>query len=315
MDTYWRYCRVALLVLACGISAPAQQHGIIASSIQTGGGGFTGILDEVPDAGLAISFRRLSSSYTGPLIRIVRLSDDTETDIGYDGSGDLDVSAISTFCSGTTCYLGIWYDQSGHGTNVWGISYSEDRDQMPILYQSGAIFTDNGKPAVQITHPRWFQVATTAPLSQFCAGGAAGGDKAVTAHMVGHQGSAPADPYKIVISNTQDLWFYQSSGAERIDFVATSASLGSTFTDGAQKAWCWQVAGNTFEWFQDGTSLGTSTNASAQTPTDTNMNIDIGGLGFSSRNMEGYIQEVIIWPSVKSASTIFTNVDTYYSIP
>lgn len=304
-----------LLLLLCSVSAfQAQNFGIVASSIQTGGGSFTGILDDIPGAGLALSFRRLSSSYTGPLIRIVRLSDDTETDINDDGSGDLDVSAINSFCSGTTCYLGVWYDQSGNSTDIYGISYDEDRDQMPVIYESGSVITVNGLPAVQITHPRTFQITTTAPLSQFCAGGASGADKAVTAHMVGNQGSS-TDPYKIVITNSQDLWFYENSGTERTDFIGTSAALGSTFTDEAQKVWCWQVAGNTFEWFEDGSSIGSSSNFSAHTPTDTNMEINIGGLGFSSRNMEGFIQEVIIWPSVKSASDIFSNADTYYSIP
>jgi len=62
------------------------------------GGGFTGILDTYTGAAAAYSVRRLSSSYTGGLIRVRRSSDDAEQDIGYDSNGeDLDTFGLLAF--------------------------------------------------------------------------------------------------------------------------------------------------------------------------------------------------------------------------
>ena len=56
------------------------------------------LLDTYPSAYYAWSVaRRLNTSYTGALIRIRRSSDNAETDIGYNGSNELDTSAITSF--------------------------------------------------------------------------------------------------------------------------------------------------------------------------------------------------------------------------
>jgi hypothetical protein len=49
---------------------------------------------------------------------IRRASDSTTTTIGFDGSGNIDEAAITTFCTGTTCTVSSWIDQSGNGNNA-----------------------------------------------------------------------------------------------------------------------------------------------------------------------------------------------------
>lgn len=278
---------------------------------------FTGLFDTVTSPSIGGGVRRLSSSYTGSLMRIIRASDSSEQDIGYDGSGNLDTSAIASFCSGTTGYVGILYDQSGNGYDAIGKDYGVNLSSLPIIYESGSVTTLNGVPAIKITHPRVFQwVATGVPFSAFCSGGASGSDKAITTHFVGQQSSSPSDPYKIIIDgSSQGLWFYQASGAERTDFLGTSASSGATFTDDAQKNWVWLVNGNTFSWHENNSTVASSSNFSAQTPSESGPTITIGGLSFSSRNIEGYIQEFAIWKTAKSVSDIYTDADAYYSFP
>jgi hypothetical protein len=57
-------------------------------------------------------------NYTGSAIRVRRASDNTEQDIGFDANGDLDTSALTTFCTGTNGFIRTWYDQSGNTRNL-----------------------------------------------------------------------------------------------------------------------------------------------------------------------------------------------------
>ena len=61
-------------------------HGIIASQIQS----FVGLLDLYPSAAAAYSVRKLRAAYTGNAIRVRRSSDNTEQNIGFDATGNLD---------------------------------------------------------------------------------------------------------------------------------------------------------------------------------------------------------------------------------
>jgi hypothetical protein len=75
---------------------------------------FTGLLNESYGSGAAAAYsvRRLNGLYTGNAIQVERSSDNTTQDIGFDSNGDLDESALTTFCTGTTCRVRTWYDQS-----------------------------------------------------------------------------------------------------------------------------------------------------------------------------------------------------------
>ena len=64
--------------------------------------------------------RTLFTSYSGPLFKALRDSDKQEKDIGIvAATGLVDLAALSTFCSGTTCKVTTLYDQSGNGNDMW----------------------------------------------------------------------------------------------------------------------------------------------------------------------------------------------------
>jgi hypothetical protein len=64
--------------------------------------------------------RTLFASYTGPLFKALRVSDNQEKDIGFVAStGLVDLPTLNTFCSGTSCKVTTLYDQSGNGNDVW----------------------------------------------------------------------------------------------------------------------------------------------------------------------------------------------------
>lgn len=105
---------------------------------------FTGILDTYTTASAAYSTRRLSSTYTGSLLRI-RRADGTEQDIGYVANGDLDTSAITTFAGGTSCTVKIWYDQSGNSNDLINTTVSTQ----PEIYTGSVLYTIGGATPTQ----------------------------------------------------------------------------------------------------------------------------------------------------------------------
>lgn len=80
-----------------------------------------GAMDAVADsfAGLFSFNERLLASYTGPLFRVRRASDNAEQDIGYVAATNLrDTAALASFCSGTNGFVVTIYDQSGNGRHL-----------------------------------------------------------------------------------------------------------------------------------------------------------------------------------------------------
>lgn len=111
---------------------------------------FTGLLDTYSGAAVAYSSaRRLSSTYTGSLIRVRRSSDNTEQDIGYDSNNVLDESALTTFVGAGNGFITTWYDQSGNGKNA---TQSTAANQ-PQIITSGTISKTNNKPSIISADP------------------------------------------------------------------------------------------------------------------------------------------------------------------
>lgn len=107
-------------------------------------------LARFPAAFAAYSLRRLTpvTGTTGQvnIIQIIKDSDSTELIVTADALGYLDTESIIDFCTGTTCRVSTWYDQSGGGRDLTPVGTA------PIIFESGAIVTgSNGKPAVKFS--------------------------------------------------------------------------------------------------------------------------------------------------------------------
>jgi hypothetical protein len=64
--------------------------------------------------------RAMFAAYTGPLFKALRVSDKQEKDIGIvAATGLVDISALSTFCSGTACKVTTLYDQTDNKNDMW----------------------------------------------------------------------------------------------------------------------------------------------------------------------------------------------------
>jgi hypothetical protein len=81
--------------------------------------------------------RALFASYNGPLFRALRVSDKQEKDIGVVAAGGLaDLTALSSFCSGTSCKVAALYDQTGNGNDMRRADTAATRpcDLMDLAY-------------------------------------------------------------------------------------------------------------------------------------------------------------------------------------
>lgn len=104
--------------------------------------GFTGLLDDYPNAAAAYSLRKLRADYTGSAIRVRRSSDNTEQDIGFNTTGNLDTSSLTSFCGSGDGFVTTWYDQSGTANNAIQTTAANQ----PQIVSSGNVLILNSKP-------------------------------------------------------------------------------------------------------------------------------------------------------------------------
>jgi hypothetical protein len=128
-------------------------------------------------ASVAYSLRQLSTSYTGPLVRIkvgasfydvypdvsttkFSLSSKISAAIGtYNAAvGAASTNALSTIISGSAdATVAIWYDQSGNGVHVLSSSSSPNAK----IITSGSINTINGQPTINFTSTNSYLTSST----------------------------------------------------------------------------------------------------------------------------------------------------------
>jgi hypothetical protein len=124
---------------------------------------FTGLLNETYGSGAeaAYSTRRLNGNVTDCMV-IRRASDSTTTTIGFDTEGNIDEAAINTFCSGTSCTVYQWIDQSGNGNTATAAAQANE----PTIYTGGALVKDNENVALDFSSGALSLDATISNQSQ-----------------------------------------------------------------------------------------------------------------------------------------------------
>lgn len=108
--------------------------------------------------GAAYGLRRIVSSYTGALVRILRDSDNAELDIGYTVNNELDVAAAVAHIGAATGRVVTWYDQSG---NAYNVTQATGTIQ-PFIGGASTVLTRNGRPTVSFTGARYMKALTAA---------------------------------------------------------------------------------------------------------------------------------------------------------
>lgn len=108
----------------------------------------------------AFSTRRLYAAYTGPAMRVRRASDDTELDINFLSTGELDTASLLSFVGngvGANGFMVKWYDQSGNARDL----AQPTALAQPRIAVDGAMETMNGHPAMHTVRLNgWFMGAS-----------------------------------------------------------------------------------------------------------------------------------------------------------
>lgn len=248
------------------------------------------LLDTYTGAGGAWSLRKLRSAYAGAAIRIERASDNAQTDIGFSGE-DLNVSAINSHCTGTSCYVKIIYDQEANGYDL-AISTSG-----AIIYQSGSVVTLGGKPAVIM--PTGNEATGTVEHSDFI------GSSQFYHILVGSPESAGALGFLVGGDGT-----FSGTGTAFLNgaFTVVSFSTSPTYADDTQ--YIIEVLfqnSSTFVSLYADNSLLTNDGGefvAAYSPSGSTTASIIGD----------YWQETIIWPinQASNRAAIYSNVAAYW---
>jgi hypothetical protein len=259
---------------------------------------FTGLLDTYTGAAAGYSTRRLASSATN-LMRIREASGDTETDIGYDSNGDLDVAAIASHCGTADGFVVSWVDQSGNGNDA---DQSTNANQ-PKIYDgtTQAVITENGKPALEFEGDKLghFNLAVPQPYTFNFVGRYAGNTAVSFAAFFGHA-DGPAGTYVSFLVRTNS---FMMQAPNLVSATAADTNQHNFFLlyDGSSSLWAFD--GGTTTTINPGThSIG---------------NFAVGARGTDSGSTElRYFQELVLWSSDQSTnrSGIEENINSDYLI-
>jgi len=270
---------------------------------------FTGVLDTYTTAAAAYSLRKLRSAYSGSAVRVRRVSDDSESDIGFVESGDdyiLDTSTMETFCASTDCHVTTWYDQSGNSNDATQATSTAQ----PKIVSSGTTLTVNSKPAVQGDGNDYLDTGYYIPNTSTVFGVIQGGG-ANKVMFGAWDTSNPGGDYAI----------FQGGSAIYYDFGYGSslfASPVSTITLSTQAVYYAVYDGTALDFSVNGETEVTKTPGSITEadPTSgaTAFIFAVNANGSMSINENGYAQEIIVYASDKTSdkTNITTALNTFY---
>ena len=254
------------------------------------------LLDTYTGAAAAYSLRQLRTAYTGSAIRVRRASDNTEQDIGFDGSGELDTTSLASFCSGTNGFVAKWYDQSGNANDATQTTAANQ----PKIYDSvTGVITENGKPTVDfVAHyliASW-DIGTAVSCAIVCA------DVGIYDFITGNTNLNVG--FLVQSRNNISFWI---SGLDAANSVSVNPASQQVLISGAF----------------DSTNQKMYANALSTIRTESR-SFNGAGLGFrigyvdnaAGAVLTGKIQEIIYWNSYipNDITSIHTAINTFYSI-
>jgi hypothetical protein len=254
----------------------------------------TTLLATYPGAAAAYSLRLIGDgTYTGDAIRVRRASDNTEQDIGFDVNGDLDTSALTTFCTGTNGFVKTWYDQSGNARDA---TQSTTANQPKIYDSSTGVILDenNSLPAALFTGSflNSGAVSATGTATNFAVANISGGSSLRALFFT---------PEVFNLFNGVE-WRFLTISTQVTYNNASFVTLGLHY-----------FGANSTQGF--GALNGASVTTNAQAAGSGNK-IAIGTQSTNAIPFHGYVQECIYYAANKTADRtgIETNINDYYSI-
>lgn len=295
---------VASGVLAAGdatLSSDANTIITASGTLQAGDVGFdaTVSVDLISASTLFHSVARAIGNYSGSLIRVRRSSDNAEQDIGADGNGDLDESALTTFVGANDGYLVRVYEQI---SGTYHLEQTTAANQ-PRIVNAGTAEKDNGKPAAYIVSGS--NHLATASFSSAIA-------QPDTIFAVYHIEDVSASSDQFVIDSNTTSPDRQFLGTNNQNWTSYAASFigSSASASSIQVIHTGLFDGANSEIWINGSSQATGNPGSSA----------LGCLEWNSTAnnpmVSGWIQETVIYDSDQTSnrSVIESNIADYYGI-
>jgi hypothetical protein len=225
-----------------------------------------------------------------------RSSDNTEQDIGFTALGELDTTALTTFCSGTNGFVTTWYDQSGNGRNLTqAVAIAQ-----PQIVSSGSVLLDNGKPAIVGDRINRMMASSsfvvTQPATKFIVT-----KSTASANNVAISGSLDTNA-------RHQVGYVISNGGQYSLFAGASLTSATTSQLNAQVL--------LYALFNGASSVVKINNNADTTGNAGTQSNDGVNLGVTPAAFTGNLQEIIYYPSNQSAnqSAINTLINSFYGI-
>ena len=253
----------------------------------------TPILDTYTGSVGAYSLRRIKTGSTQS-IRVRRSSDNQETDIGFDGSGNLNTSTLLSFVGSGNGYVKTWYDQSGLGRHATQTTAA----RQPIIVNAGTLYTDSeGRPRIWF-FASWLSIPTTVNLtgesSIFIMGNGDGVGSSYSGFICYNASDNPE--LRLLKDGTGHVAYWNNA------YVYQNASINTS----TKKAYAFTISGTstrTFRSWSDGVEvLPTTGNGYYTTSGFGNATeFTIGGYVRTSGFHNGYMNEIIVYGSNKTS--------------
>lgn len=298
---------------------------------------FTGLLDTYSGAAAAYSLRKLRNAYSGSAIRVRRSSDNIEQDIGFDGNGNLNESALTSFVGANSGYVTKWYDQSGN---------SIDGVQTTLVYQpaivlNGAIQKLNNKPSAFYGASYNMTLGSTASYWKSIADGS----NSFICGVISAGTVTNPDTYYVLLDNgyqenlgsgarfaigfddrsqfsRNNILNFDSYNYPNASYIVRNL-VNDKFLPNRQNLFSYRInlnnataANRAILNVNGGTDVAGNTNTGAVDTNTPTTNMILGKTANLNSGWVGYIQELIIYFSNQSSSRtgIESNINSYYSI-
>lgn len=263
---------------------------------------FTGLLDTYSGAAAAYSLRRLSSTYTGNLIRVRRSSDNAEQNIGYNTNNVLDTTALLSFVGSGDGFVTTWYDQSGNTKNATQTTAANQ----PIIVSAGVVELNNSLANLKFSQD-FLSIGTQVNLTgqhyMVYVGNSTNVEQSTSAGMIYY--NANNDPSIRIGAgdNGRGILSYYN-GAYQVN-AETDVQLYSIITHAMTGSF-------TSTFYRNATQVATGSAAGALGNVTS---FFIGTYSGASDTRNGNCQELIVWASDQSSNRtgITNNINGFYS--
>lgn len=257
------------------------------------------LLDIYPTASAAYSLRLLRGAYSGAAIRVRRSSDNTEQDIGFTTTGNLNTTALTSFVGAGNGFIVTWYDQSGNAANATQATQANQ----PQIVSSGSVLLQGANPTILFNGTSNFMDA---------AGVTTGNPKSI---FVSTKNNYIGTLEKVLFDsvNTNQALLYKDLtnliGIGFGTFITTTYTATTNFI--------------LYSVLHNSTTSNAYVNSANQIITNQNLGTNafsglrIGAVrGAASLHYSGNISEFIVYGSNQAANrlAIETNINNYYSV-